>query len=637
MQNKTSANIIGPDLNEYRSEVNYTLLATQTPYSYLRSSGYGSGRFRVDKKFIEHANGLKSVGIKSGAYHYAVPSYDLNTADLQCDGFIDVLQQAYGDGKYGELFPVIDIEAPVDKSISTDALLDWVDRFRKRFERKTNRKLMIYTGAFFIDLYNNFYHTRKGFLLADMPLWIAMYPDVQPNPPYPKDQGGWTRWRMWQFTETGDMPGASPPVDLNYGPVSLDLLTQPRPVSNFRATGDGNVIKATWKPNTDVDLAGYNIFLNSNYITTLDKNATSYNLPLASTPQPGEKYEVSIEAVDNDGEVSTERSKSIAIFGREVSMYLNEGNLRDEDICKNSEQANYEEENKEKAYKDPVDLLALRYTEPWIVKPINEDSYYDLNENKINRNLYEDFVEIDDEFDDMTYMNTIQNERSYKRYYEEDKNNIPFYDDTNEEFYSDIDINRNYCPKCITCYEKWCEENGYKNNELKEDKCDKLKGSKDEENNKDNRDVHEHHKGNKNQEHEEDNDRNHEDHKDNCKKCNDHKHHKDNNGGDEHRDKGHLNQYIYNKSCKVDRDDSREEYEIDRRRLENNDSKRNMKHSSCDKDKENCLKCEYLLQDMYLTNCDYGHKNHKENKKYKKHNDAKPCDKKKKSKKHHSH
>ena len=51
MQNTTDRNIIGPDINEYRGDVNYALLATQTPYCYLRGSGYGTGRFRIDRKF----------------------------------------------------------------------------------------------------------------------------------------------------------------------------------------------------------------------------------------------------------------------------------------------------------------------------------------------------------------------------------------------------------------------------------------------------------------------------------------------------------------------------------------------------------------------------------------------------------
>ena len=187
------------------------------------------------------------------------------------------------------MFPVIDIEAPLDQSISTDALLDWVDRFRKRFERKTRRKMMLYTGSFFIELYNNFYHSKKGFILADMPFWIAMYPEIQPNPDYPRDQGGWTRWRMWQFTENGFMPGINPPVDLNYGPENLDRLMQPRNVRNFRAVPIGQEIRLTWTPNTDVDLGGYNIFINSNYVTTVGRNANSYILKLANKPSTGEK------------------------------------------------------------------------------------------------------------------------------------------------------------------------------------------------------------------------------------------------------------------------------------------------------------------------------------------------------------
>ena len=32
---------------------------------------------------------------------------------------------------YGDLFPVVDVETPIDKCISTKTLIDWIDRFRK--------------------------------------------------------------------------------------------------------------------------------------------------------------------------------------------------------------------------------------------------------------------------------------------------------------------------------------------------------------------------------------------------------------------------------------------------------------------------------------------------------------------------
>lgn len=332
MQNKSPNNIIGPDINEYRGAVDYNLLATKTPYCYLRASGSGSGRFRVDKNFFTYVKGLKSVGILSGAYHYAVPSYDLTTADSQCDSFIEVLQQAYGTKNFGELMPVIDIETPLDKSISTDALLDWVDRFRNRFVRKTRRVLMLYTGAFFIEMYNNFYHSKKGYILSNMPLWIAMYPERPSNPPYPKDQGGWKSWTMWQFTENGVMSGINPPVDLNYGPTNLDYLTQPRDVKNLKTYLGDNRIYISWNKNTDIDLNGYNIFLNGEYVATVNKNTTNYTLKLTTPYKAGNTYIIGIDAFDTMGNSSQNRAKAYIGPKKDFTEEYNKCEYRNKDV-----------------------------------------------------------------------------------------------------------------------------------------------------------------------------------------------------------------------------------------------------------------------------------------------------------------
>ena len=44
---------------------------------------------------------------------------------------------------------------------------------------------MLYTGAFFIELYNNFYIPGRGYPLKNMPLWIAMYTKIKINPEFP--------------------------------------------------------------------------------------------------------------------------------------------------------------------------------------------------------------------------------------------------------------------------------------------------------------------------------------------------------------------------------------------------------------------------------------------------------------------
>lgn len=312
MQNKNANSLFGIDINEYTQGVDFQVLARTLDFLYLRSSGSATGRFRVDKKFLEYAPKAREYGIPVGAYHFGVPSYDLTSADTQCDDFINLLQKGFGERNYGDLFPVLDIETPIDEKISTKALVTWIDRFRKRFEQKTRRRLMLYTGLFFIELYDNFNVPGLGQPLKNMPLWIAMYTNVAINPPYPPNAGGWTRWRIWQYSEGAKVNGVSNPVDANWGPDSIDLLTQPRSVSGLRAVKNGNRIEINWNRSTDKDLLGYNLFANGFWIGTLDKADTSFAIRINELPFTVKgPITISIEAFDNDGEVSQVRSKVV--------------------------------------------------------------------------------------------------------------------------------------------------------------------------------------------------------------------------------------------------------------------------------------------------------------------------------------
>lgn len=312
MQNKNPNSTFGIDINEYTQNVQFNVLDRMIDFLYLRASGSGSGRFRVDKKFLEFAKEARRYKIPVGAYHFAVPSYDLTTADSQCDDFINILQEGFGVGDYGDLFPVVDVETPVDNRISTKALIDWVDRFRKRFEQKTRRRLMIYTGVFFVELYNDFKLSNGTQPLKNMPLWIALYTSIPGNPPVPPDVGGWTRWRIWQFSESQVVNGVGNPVDANWGPDSLDLLMQPAQVNNLRVVKDNGTLKISWTPNNDSDLLGYNIFENGYWIGTVEKNDTCFQIKESELPVKTDKpVTISIEAFDLDGETSKVRSKVV--------------------------------------------------------------------------------------------------------------------------------------------------------------------------------------------------------------------------------------------------------------------------------------------------------------------------------------
>ena len=309
MQNRSDKSLFGIDINEYSQGVDFKVLATTIDFLYLRSSGSATGRFIVDRKFLEFARNARSMKIPVGAYHFGVPSYDLTTADSQCDDFINILQDAFGEKDYGDLFPVLDVETPTDKSISTQALINWIERFKTRFEKKTRRRLMLYTGVFFVEIYNNFFIPNKGYPLKNMILWIAYYTVISGNAPVPPDVGGWTRWRVWQYSESATVAGVTSKVDANWGPNSIDLLTQPRNVSGLTVSRKGNTLNISWKKNTDTDLVGYNIFANNYWIGTVDAKDTSFSINTNQLPfKVSGPIKISIEAFDNDGETSKRRS-----------------------------------------------------------------------------------------------------------------------------------------------------------------------------------------------------------------------------------------------------------------------------------------------------------------------------------------
>ncbi|MDD3242054.1 MAG: glycoside hydrolase family 25 protein [Bacilli bacterium] len=310
MQDKNPNSRFGIDINEYTQNVQFDILATKIDFLYLRSSGSATGRFRVDKKFLEFAKASRNYGIPVGAYHFGLPSYDLTDADRQCDDFINILQEGFGNKDYGDLFPVLDIEAPTNKSITTKVLINWIDRFRKRFEKKTRRRLMLYTGIDFIELYDNFYIPGRGYPLKNMILWIAMYTKIPQNPEVPPNLGGWTRWRIWQYSEDQNVSGVGNPVDANWGPDNIDLLTQPDVVTGLQAIFQGGNISVSWNRNKDIDLLGYNIFVNKEWVGTVDENTTNYLITRDKLNiQKNMPIEVTIEAFDYDGETSKTRAK----------------------------------------------------------------------------------------------------------------------------------------------------------------------------------------------------------------------------------------------------------------------------------------------------------------------------------------
>ena len=79
-----------------------------------------------------------------------------------------------------------------------------------------------------------------------------------------------------------------------------------------------NKIYVSWKKNPDVDLLGYNIFVNANYAGTVGKNTTSFTIDKYKFYLPaGKPIELAIEAFDIVGDFSKERAKYVIENTRE--------------------------------------------------------------------------------------------------------------------------------------------------------------------------------------------------------------------------------------------------------------------------------------------------------------------------------
>ena len=197
---------IGFDVSEYQGKISWALADSidrtfPLDFVFIRAT---AGKNYTDKKFKQNWKAAKESGIMRGAYHYYRP--DENSI-AQANLFIKNVKLRNGD-----LPPVLDIER-VPRGQSVDSLKKGLRRWLSRVESHYKVKPIIYCGQ---SYYTDF--LEKEF--SNYNLWIANYNFfVEKIDP---------RWKFWQFTEKGIIPGIVGPVDVNIfngTPEELEELT----------------------------------------------------------------------------------------------------------------------------------------------------------------------------------------------------------------------------------------------------------------------------------------------------------------------------------------------------------------------------------------------------------------------------
>ncbi|GHF56836.1 GH25 family lysozyme M1 (1,4-beta-N-acetylmuramidase) [Amycolatopsis bartoniae] len=186
---------IGHDVSGHQGAVDWTgAWNSGGRFVYVKTT---EGTGYVNPQFGQQYNGSYAVGMTRGAYHFARPDVSGGAAQANyfldhgggwsadgrtLPGALDVEYNPYGDACYGK---------------DPTAMSAWISDFSNTYRTRTGRFPTIYTST---TWWNRCTGNNKGF--GGNPLWIARYNENPGGLP-----SGWGKQTIWQFADSGTLPG----------------------------------------------------------------------------------------------------------------------------------------------------------------------------------------------------------------------------------------------------------------------------------------------------------------------------------------------------------------------------------------------------------------------------------------------
>lgn len=185
----------GIDISHHQGEIDWTKLSNamidKNTLAFIMVKAT-EGSDYLDDCFEENFKMAKEVGFIRGAYHFWST---VSTAREQAAFFLDNVKLEVGD-----LPPVLDVEAKADNMSEEDfqmELLAWLHIVEDRYHVKP----IIYTYYKFKERY------LKDERFDAYPYWIAHY--------YVSEVQYKGKWKFWQHTDVGRLPGIKGYVDFD--------------------------------------------------------------------------------------------------------------------------------------------------------------------------------------------------------------------------------------------------------------------------------------------------------------------------------------------------------------------------------------------------------------------------------------
>jgi lysozyme len=170
--------IPGIDVSHYQGDIDWQEVAQSgIKFAYIKCT---EGWSFVDPKFEQNWAEATNAGILCGAYHFMT----------DCDPILQASLLRKTGPAFG-LPPALDIELP---SITRKAV--------NAFLHAVKLPVVLYLDAWLLDEFED--------AQALGPLWVAHYGAAQPA------IGTWPKWTFWQHTASGQIPGITGAVDLDW-------------------------------------------------------------------------------------------------------------------------------------------------------------------------------------------------------------------------------------------------------------------------------------------------------------------------------------------------------------------------------------------------------------------------------------
>ena len=203
--------VLGLDCSKYQKDINWSKAKNAgVQFGFVKITE--GGTYSEDEIYGIKARVLDAQknGIKIGYYHFARPS-DVANPEQDANAEVQNVLKHINILPLANLPLVLDIEAYANPDVwAQTEKVDHMNKFITTFIQKLNEvniRVILYSYKSFLDI-------NSTPMFGTNPLWIASYLNT-PETSLPIIPNGWSEWKIWQFTEKGQIGGYVGDIDLN--------------------------------------------------------------------------------------------------------------------------------------------------------------------------------------------------------------------------------------------------------------------------------------------------------------------------------------------------------------------------------------------------------------------------------------